>query len=500
MGLIAKAVDKVEKKEAPTPVRETPPEPEAKKPRTRKKMVIAGAALLVTVASLGLAYLLVLKPASQPPPPKVARRSIGARQRLAKPAPAPAQEKKNEATSKAGTPGKTGTSEAVSKKAPVVQNQAKGAGLAKEAAPEAAASGAETSSGNAQSNDSKAPMESETVSVPVEAKASAESSPDPKVGKQQEGEDPAIAAERTQAAVPDAETATQAADGSPLATEAGPEILGPHTDELQDIKGGVDAEEEGEFSAGEVTSTDPDEDSEWDAAEEITSLRLEEMPVQEMIPAHLLDATDERAGVGLEVSERSESRAEKHYNKGVTYQQQGELRQAIDSYRRALNFNPDHLQANMNLSIAYLQAGRFKQAEQILVYLYASRPKDSKILYNFGVLLYQTGELASAESKLKRLLEIDPFHLEANLLLASIHEEKGEMDKALGFCLKAHQINSADPQVLYRLGRAWDLTGEPVRAAEYYRLYLNSGLEKKREVELAVRDRLKYLASRKEEP
>jgi len=165
----------------------------------------------------------------------------------------------------------------------------------------------------------------------------------------------------------------------------------------------------------------------------------------------------------------------------------------------ALNYNPDHLQANMNLATAYLQTGRFKQAEQILVYLYASRPKDSKVLYNFGVLLYQTGEHESAENKLKKLLEVDPFHLEANLLLATIYEEKGAIDKAMGACMKAHQINSTHPRVIYRLGRLSDLAGQTVKAITYYQQFLNCPSEKEPELELAVRYRLKYLAARREE-
>lgn len=494
MGLIAKAVDKVEKKEASTPVRQTPPEPEAKKSKAKKKMMMAGAALLVIAASLGLVYLLVLKPASQPPP-KVSRRSISARNRLAKPAPTPAQSKKHEDTSKAGTPGKAGASAEISRKAPGVQKQAKGAGVVKEAGSKAGASKEETSSGSAPSKDSKAPAESETVSPPVEAKAPAESSPETSVGKQPKETDAAIAAEKTPAAEPETKAAAQAADGLRPDAEAGPEIFGPRMDELQDIEVPATAGEEQEFPTGEMTSPDPEGDSEWDMTEEVVAPPMDEIPMGTMAPAQAAKTTNVNADRALEVSERSESRAERYYKKGVSYQQQGDLGQAIDSYRRALNFNPDHLQANMNLSIAYLQAGRFKQAEQILVYLYASRPKDSKILYNFGVLLYQTGELTSARSKLKRLLEIDPFHLEANLLLASIHEEKGEMKEALEYCMKAHQINSADPRVLYRLGRAWDLAGEPVRAAEYYQLYLDSEREKERNVELTVRDRLKYLIS-----
>ena len=64
---------------------------------------------------------------------------------------------------------------------------------------------------------------------------------------------------------------------------------------------------------------------------------------------------------------------------------------------------------------------------------------------------------------------------------------------------KAYQINSSDPRVLYHLGRVWDMLGDPIQAARYYRLFLASGVEKEEGLELAVQDRLKYLVSRKEE-
>lgn len=174
------------------------------------------------------------------------------------------------------------------------------------------------------------------------------------------------------------------------------------------------------------------------------------------------------------------------------------MNQAIDSYRKALTFNPDHLPAHMNLATAYLQMGRFKEAELELIYLYALRPKDPLILFNLGLLLYRTGDFASAETKLKKLLEVDRFHLEANLLLANIYLEKKESDQAHEFSMKAYQINSADPRVVYQLGRSWDLAGDQEKAVKYYRLFLNIRAPKESQLELAVRDRLNYLVSQEE--
>ena len=80
MGLISKAIKKVDKKENPSVEQKTPPKPEAKKGLTKKKVVIAVAALLFVGTSLGLGYLFLLKPTSEAPPP-VARRSISAKKK-----------------------------------------------------------------------------------------------------------------------------------------------------------------------------------------------------------------------------------------------------------------------------------------------------------------------------------------------------------------------------------------------------------------------------------
>ncbi len=223
------------------------------------------------------------------------------------------------------------------------------------------------------------------------------------------------------------------------------------------------------------------------------------MPPQENQPSYALDFENGTEEKPLAVSEKSESRAERYYNKGVSYQKQGESVRAIQAYRKTLAYNPDHLQAHINLATAYLETGRLKEAEQELIYVYAVKPKDSQILFNFGLLLFQTKEYVSAEAKLKKLLQVNPFHLEANLLLSSVYEEKGQFDKAVEYCLRAHEINSVDSRVLYRLARAWDMTDQTTKAIEYYRLFLSTGSEKENRLKSVVRDRLDYLVSRKEE-
>jgi len=436
VGLIAKAVKKVEKKESLSVEQDTPPKSEGKKIVGKKKAVIAVTALLFVGTSLGLGYLFLLKPTSEVAP-KVVRRSISARKKPGKPATPQSEQKKDTGAGKAKVERK------------------------------------EIASGKA-SEKTIAPKETpEKVGMPVEEKEKT-SMPE---------SEPPIQITENQISKVKEETET-----AKLLIEKPQGFIVSKTSEKQEKR------------ATDVTPSEgTKEDSKEHISDRILSAEPEEMPPEEITPVYLAELEREWSRKALVVTERSESRAERYHKKGATYHQQGELNRAIDSYKEALTFNPDHLKARMNLATAYLQIGRFKEAEQELFYLYAIKPKDLKILFNFGLLLYQTGQHTSAEIKLKKLLEVEPFHLETILLLASIYEERGELGKALESCMKAYRINSADPRVLYRLGRAWDLVGEAAKATKYYQLFLKVRSEKENQLELAVRDRLKYLTSEKEE-
>ncbi|MCJ7578596.1 MAG: tetratricopeptide repeat protein, partial [candidate division Zixibacteria bacterium] len=47
-----------------------------------------------------------------------------------------------------------------------------------------------------------------------------------------------------------------------------------------------------------------------------------------------------------------EKQAEKHFKDGFGYQNQGNLDKAIEEYKKAIELNPNYLQAHMNLGVA----------------------------------------------------------------------------------------------------------------------------------------------------
>ena len=490
MGLITNAVDKVEQKEELPVIPETSPAPEERKRPGKRKLLLLLAPLVLVGVALILSYFLFLKQAPDEPP-RTTRRSISARKQAAEPSAKPAAKIQEPGTIPASSTDKPEGGKETSGQASDSRAQARKPEAASRRGKKPAADQAKPEAQTAASQPSQAQTEPISASPEPKPKAVSETPKAPSENKNLEksvvtSEIPAEQVPLTETDRPD-EAAQQAA----LELEERLKTLGPPFTQPQDTEEALDLPQEALALGAE---TQPDQ------GDEIETSSPEQTVVPETTPIRPYQPGGTKAQRALEVSDRSEPRAERYYRKGVSYQQKGDLSSAIDAYRSALSYNPDHLQANMNLATAYLQTGRFKQAEQILVYLYASRPKDPKVLYNFGVLLYQTGEYVSAENKLKKLLEIDPFHLEANLLLATIYEDQGELDRAIAACMKAHQIYSSHPRVLYRLGRVWDLAGQPAQAVVYYQQFLNCRSEKDPVLELAVRDRLKYLGTRKEEP
>ena len=436
VGLITKTVEKVEKHETPPVQPEAPPEPGGGQRKPRKRTLAIGAALLVVAVSLGLGYVFFLKPDPEPPA-KTPRRSISARAKPGRPVQKPAEAKEDAGASAADPSQPTGAPEQPSNETEVGEGRVAETVIYPELATETSSAG--------QGDLSRSDM-GPVPAGQTESQVSSSSAEEP--GQEEE-----------------------------------PSVL----------------ENEEQVLTGQAINGEEDILPDEYMEDESPLLPPEEAFSEETSPSYASHPEPGWTETAVEVAERSASRGERYYKKGASYQQEGKLSQAIESYAQALTFDPDHLQAHMNLATAYLQTSRFREAEQELAYLYAVKPKDPMVLFNFGLLLYRTGEYVSAEAKLRRLLEEDPFHLEASLLLASIYEERGGVNKALELCMRAYQINSAHTRVLYRLGRAWDMVGDPVEAAKYYQLFLSTRSEKESQLELAVRDRLNHLLSQKEE-
>jgi tetratricopeptide (TPR) repeat protein len=101
---------------------------------------------------------------------------------------------------------------------------------------------------------------------------------------------------------------------------------------------------------------------------------VEKTPSNQMALAPELDSEREYFQQVLKVEEKSDSRAQVYFEKGVLYQRQRKLDQAIDFYKKALALNPGHQQAQVKLASVLIQTGRFEEAKALLTPLNALNP------------------------------------------------------------------------------------------------------------------------------
>ena len=93
---------------------------------------------------------------------------------------------------------------------------------------------------------------------------------------------------------------------------------------------------------------------------------------------------------------------------GVIYSYIGKLDKAIDYYKQALEFDSKHLDALVNLAIAFIYQGKFKQAITNLEKAIAVNPNHSDIWFYLGNCVKSIGDLERAISCYERAVKINP--------------------------------------------------------------------------------------------
>ena len=111
---------------------------------------------------------------------------------------------------------------------------------------------------------------------------------------------------------------------------------------------------------------------------------------------------------------------------------------ARDAYRRALERNPDHADAHVNLGRLLHEAGHPREAETHYRLALAVEPRHATAAFNLGVALEDLGRAEDAVRAYEQALLSDPGNADAHYNASRLHEAKGR--KAAAFRhLKAYR-------------------------------------------------------------
>ncbi|HET6545343.1 MAG TPA: type IV pilus biogenesis/stability protein PilW [Rhodanobacteraceae bacterium] len=225
----------------------------------------------------------------------------------------------------------------------------------------------------------------------------------------------------------------------------------------------------------------------------------------------LLAACASSGGGGVkkeDAATRNEEAARVHTQLGQKYMQQGKLELALDKLNKALSFDSGYADAHTVIALLYEKIGELKQAEEHYRRAVELKPKSGNELNNYGAFLcklgrydeadgyfiqavadpfYKTpavaltnagtclvkaGKYAAAENDLRQAVERAPDYAEGLFQLASVLYRKGDYFHARAFEQRFESVAQARPESLL-LGRNIELKlGNGDAAREYTRRLL----------------------------
>ena len=102
--------------------------------------------------------------------------------------------------------------------------------------------------------------------------------------------------------------------------------------------------------------------------------------------------------------------AETRYDLALVLDRAGRLDEAVAEYERALEWNPNHVDALINLAISQVRQGRLARATRLIERAVAVDPDHADAQANMGALYLARGEREAAGRAFREALELAPGH------------------------------------------------------------------------------------------
>ena len=139
-----------------------------------------------------------------------------------------------------------------------------------------------------------------------------------------------------------------------------------------------------------------------------------------------------------------------HANLGNLALERQNFREAVKCFETAHGLEPRVVGPMVNAAIAYSNLNENENAEKSLRRALAAEPANAAANFNLGLLLGEQGRLDEAEQVLRVALKADPQMAAAAYNLGVIVAKKN-VDEAITWCRKAHELEPGDAKYAYTL-------------------------------------------------
>ncbi|MHB1022916.1 MAG: tetratricopeptide repeat protein [Acidobacteriaceae bacterium] len=139
----------------------------------------------------------------------------------------------------------------------------------------------------------------------------------------------------------------------------------------------------------------------------------------------------QRAADVLSAVPEADRTARINFALGVSYDQLKDPKKAIDAYRKALEQEPDNLDAQRGLAQNLFYNGQLNEALQQYLDITAADPQDAQSFLRIGEIERREGKYTEALASVKKAQSLVQNSLEASYTEATIYDSMGRTDDAL---------------------------------------------------------------------
>ena len=177
--------------------------------------------------------------------------------------------------------------------------------------------------------------------------------------------------------------------------------------------------------------------------------------------------------------------AEAHKALGLVHAVRGQLREALKSYYRSVELNPNYSAPITNIAVILEQQGKFVEALEWTNRALSLNPAESIAYFNIGDVYRDLHDLDRAEAWYKKALSLDPDYEPAHLALSRLHIVRKNYPEALEESRKILSLDSTSVRGLSAAGHAYLASGDVQKAGEYYRRALAGGPDRNATIRLS---------------
>jgi tetratricopeptide (TPR) repeat protein len=173
---------------------------------------------------------------------------------------------------------------------------------------------------------------------------------------------------------------------------------------------------------------------------------------------------------GWRHNERKKARAAvHHYNLGIVQHENGQVDDAIASYRKAIELDPKLTEAYNNLGTILADKGQVDEAIACFRKAIELEPKLTAAHNNLGRMLADKGQVEEAIASYHKAIELEPKFATAHYNLGTMLADMGQVDEAIASYRKAIQLDPKLGAAHNNLGCALRCKGQVDEAVACFR-------------------------------